>query len=433
MARVVKYGKFLIISLLLLFLLPPQPARSQESAIAGFNRKLDDLGIEYRGFFDLRGGHRLVSPVEEQSTSLAEARLQLDVDWDLDWSRIKLKEDLYHDSVRHHTGGSLREAYIMGSPLDFADLKIGRQVLTWGTGDLLFINDLFPKDWQSFFIGRDDEYLKAPADALKISLFFEPANIDIVYMPRFNPSNYIDGHRLSYWSPMAGEIVGKKHILHDHGRSSWGRDDEIAIRIFRTFNSVETALYFYDGFWKTPEGMKADGKLFFPKLRSYGASLRAPLLGGLANFEAGYYDSREDRSGKDAMIRNSEWRLMAGFEHELGDDFNGGLQYYLEYIEDYNNYQRSQPPNSHDRDEFRHLLTLRLTKLLLQQNLTLSFFAFYSPSDSDCHLRPQISYKLTDNWLLTGGANLFFGRHDYTFFGQFKDNSNAYAGLRYNF
>ncbi len=47
------------------------------------------------------------------------------------------------------------------------NLKIGRQVFTWGTGDYLFINDLFPKDYESFYIGRDDEYLKRPSEAVK--------------------------------------------------------------------------------------------------------------------------------------------------------------------------------------------------------------------------------------------------------------------------
>ena len=45
------------------------------------------------------------------------------------------------------------------------DVSIGRQVITWGTGDLVFLNDLFPKDFVSFFAGRDDDYLKAPGDA----------------------------------------------------------------------------------------------------------------------------------------------------------------------------------------------------------------------------------------------------------------------------
>ena len=182
-------GAAACIAILILFLLAAPPVLSEDSFTENFNRKLDDLGIEYRGFLDLRAGLRLVSPVEEKHSSLAEARLQLDADWDLGWSQLKLKEDFYGDSVKHRYGGSLREAYIMGSPFDFIDLKVGRQVTTWGTGDLLFINDLFPKDWQAFFIGRDDEYLKAPADAVKASFFFDLINIDLVYMPLFNPSN----------------------------------------------------------------------------------------------------------------------------------------------------------------------------------------------------------------------------------------------------
>ena len=51
------------------------------------------------------------------------------------------------------------------------DVKLGRQVLTWGTGDLLFLNDLFPKDWVSFFAGRDDEYLKAPSNTLRATQY----------------------------------------------------------------------------------------------------------------------------------------------------------------------------------------------------------------------------------------------------------------------
>ena len=37
------------------------------------------------------------------------------------------------------------------------DVKIGQQVLTWGTGDYVFLNDLFPKDYPSFFAGRSDD------------------------------------------------------------------------------------------------------------------------------------------------------------------------------------------------------------------------------------------------------------------------------------
>ncbi len=428
-------GLSLTLSLILIFLtgLMLAPEVCAETFFDNINQKLDDAGIDYHGFIDARGGRRVVNPVNEQGTSMLETRLQLEVDYDLNWAVGKFKGDLYADAVEHKLSGDLREVYLLGSPLEFADLKIGRQVLTWGTGDLLFINDLFPKDWLAFFIGRDEEYLKAPVDAVRLSLFSDLANLDLVYMPRFNPSTYIDGKRLSYWSPTAGKIVGRNLTLKDHDRSSWFVNDEIALRLYRNFGPLETALYFYNGYWKTPEGMKADGKLFFPRLRSLGISLRGPLAGGLANLEAGFYDSLEDHSGGDPMVRNSEWRLLIGYEHELMPNLTGGFQYYLEAMDDYHSYEKNQPPGVPDKDEFRHLLTMRLTQLMLQQNLKLSLFVYYSPSDNDSHLRPQVSYKLTDNWMLLGGANLFYGKDEHTFFGQFADNSNIYTGLRYSY
>ena len=85
------------------------------------------------------------------------------------------------------------------------------------------------------------------------------------------------------------------------------------------------------------------------------------------------------------------------------------------------------------RDENRHLFTLRLTRLLMDQNLTLSLFTFYSPSDNDTYLRPKANYKATDHWTLEAGGNIFLGEKVDTFFGQFERNSNLYAGVRYSF
>ena len=75
------------------------------------------------------------------------------------------------------------------------------------------------------------------------------------------------------------------------------------------------------------------------------------------------------------------------------------LQYNLDRLQDYQSYQDALLPGQNARDRNRHLLTARLTRLALHQNLTLSLFACYSPSDKDAYLRPKASYKVTDNWL----------------------------------
>ena len=394
----------------------------------------DAYGVDLNGFIEARNGWRLQNDPHEKDVSLAELRLQLEAGKDLGWGTLALKGELLGDFVTDDYTALLREGNFLFSPLAAMDMKVGRQVLTWGAGDLLFINDLFPKDWKSFFIGRDDEYLKAPSDAVKVSYFHELANVDLVLVPVFNASDYIDGERLSYWNPILGETAGQNYFLDTEDRSSFGRDSELALRLAGNYGGTELALYQYSGFWKTPEGMDAaTGQLIYPRLSVYGASARDQLWGGIGSLEAGYYDSRQDQHGDDPLIRNSEWRFLAGFERELARNFTGSLQYYVEWMQDYDAYRDSLPAASPARDEYRHLLTLRLTKLLMNQNLALSFFAYYSPSDQDCYLRPKVRYKIDDHWAIEAGGNLFYGSDDFTFFGQFQDNTNAYASLRWSF
>ena len=111
-----------------------------------------------------------------------------------------------------------------------------------------------------------------------------------------------------------------------------------------------------------------------------------------------------------------------------------GFQYYLEWMMDYDDYINSPMiPANTARDEVRHVLTLRLTQMLMNQNLILSLFTFYSPSDNDAYFRPAATYKISDHWTVFANGNVFVGESDHTFFGQFRYNSNANLGVRYSF
>ena len=171
-------------------------------------------------------------------------------------------------------------------------------------------------------------------------------------------------------------------------------DDEFAARIYKNINNYEYALYGYWGYWKSPGGQTPTGKATFPKLDVYGASVRGQVAEGIGNAEVAFYRSKDDT---------------------------------------YGDYKDTQPAAARDRDEFRHVVTLRLTQQLMSQNLTLSLFTFYSPSDEDAYLRPNVQYKATDNLLLEAGANVFFGDHPYTFFDQFENNTSIYGAVRYSF
>jgi hypothetical protein len=389
--------------------------------------------IEAHGFFEMRAGYRTQNDKYEKDMSIMESRFQLDLSSTTDWADFKLKGDFIGDGVTEEGDFDLREANVFTRPTDWMDVKVGRQILTWGTGDLIFINDMFPKDWNSFFIGRDTDYLKAPSDAAKVSLFNDAANLDIVYTPQFDSDRYIDGEYVSYWNGNLGRHAGRDAIVHTDRPDRWFRDDEVAMRLYKNISNYEFALYGYNGFWKSPAGQTASGQALFPDLNVYGASVQGAVGKGIGNAEVGYYDSADDHSGKNPLLNNSEMRYLVGYTQEIGTDFTAGVQYYVEQMLQYSQYKRVMPVTVAARDEYRHLLTLRLTKLLMNQNLRLSVFAYFSPTDKDSYLRPNVNYKVSDNLSMETGANVFFGDYPHTFFGQFEDNTNIYTAVRYSF
>ena len=390
---------------------------------------------QLNGFAEWRGGLRLRDDARQpDAATLDEARLQLDSSAAWKEVQFRSKVDFLYDGVDKKADIDPREINASVSPVSAADLKVGRQILTWGVGDYLFINDLFPKDWKSFLLGRDDEYLKAPSDAAKASFFTDVANLDVVYTPRLDPDRYLDGERISFFNPRVDRLAGEDDAFPVEKRDEWFADDEIAARLSRNLGGCDVALYGYHGFWKSPMGFDlVSGRATFPRLGVYGASARGNVIKGVGSLEAGYHDSLEDRSGSDPLIPNSQARFLAGYEQEVVTDFTVGGQYYLERTMDYAAYRAALPDGTAPAVEDRHVLTLRLTWLAFHQNLRLSLFTFYSPSDNDAYLRPAAHYRIDDHWTASIGANLFRGESERTFFGQFEDAANAFASLRYGF
>ena len=396
------------------------------------------------GFIETRIGRRINRSSYQNISSLSEMRLHLDYQYDFSQMALNLSGDIIYDDqadsqkLNLKTGKGLvdlRQFNLTSTGFDDFDIKLGRQILTWGTGDLLFINDLFPKDWNSFLLGRDINYLKAPSDAVKISYYGDIFNIDGVYSPQFNADRYIDGERLSYFSAKSGNIAGKKNGMVDVIMpDKIFKDDELAVRIYGNYGSTEWAGYLYDGFWKSPAGADAkSGKAIFPRLLVYGASIRDNIFSGIASAEIGYYQSLDDQSGKNSLINNSQLRIMAGYEREIISNLTFGTQWYLEANQDYGEYLNNLASNAKASDKNRQMVTFRLNYLTHGQNVNWSLFTFLTLGVDDYYIRPNVSYKLDDNWVFAAGANIFGGQEKHRFWRQFKDNSNIYFSARFGF
>lgn len=363
---------------------------------------------------------------------IAEERLQLKLDASKDPFHLFLKTDAYYDHIDEEPELELREGY-----LDFTaskwDLRVGRQVITWGLGDLLFINDVFPKDYEAFFAGRPLEYLKKGADGIKVGMYPGFASFELIAISFFEPNHFPDPKRFWMFEPMPS-------IDREREKPSVTLENtEVAIRAYRDIAGFDASLYFYRGFFRQPSMMPDNPMtpskltLFYPKLSEYGASLQGRALDGVLSLEAGYYDSRQDRQGSDPMMPNSQTRFLLGYQKQLWEDFTLGLQYYGEYMHDYSAYKKNLP-EGHPREKKLHdLVSIRLTQFLAHQTLKLSFFSFWSLSDGDYLINPEVKYGFTDHIWAVLGSMIFGGGEIWSQFGQLDSNDNVYLQVRYEF
>lgn len=343
------------------------------------------------------------------------------------------KGDLFHDAVANKLDGTVREAYLDYSRA-WLDLRLGRQVVTWGVGDLVFINDVFAKDWSAFFSGRPLEYLKVGVDAAKLHVATPALNAELVIIPFFEPDNLPSPKRFFFFDPFANV---PNRLLQKPPTTAG--NTEFALRLYRRVFESDVSLYAYRGYWRQssfrPDQFPQPTQLrgFYPRLAVYGASAQRNVGAGLLSLETGYYDSQDDRRGSDPAIPNSQFRFLAGYQRQFGGDFTMGAQYYVEILKGYATYKHTLPTAFPLQDRVRHLLTVRLTRFLKYQTWKLSFFSFYSPSDQDVLLIPEVWHAFTDRLSLTVGANVFEGQRLTTFLGQLDRNDNVYVVLRFDF
>ncbi|HAS17548.1 MAG TPA: hypothetical protein DCR39_06615 [Nitrospiraceae bacterium] len=372
-------------------------------------------------------GEDTYAPIESGDFLSGEEKLRGEVTGSSGNSDFALKIDFVHDSISDEDRIDIREGYIDYRSTNF-DIRVGRQIITWGAGDLLFINDIFPKNYSALFSGQPLEYLKIGSDAAKISAYSDIVSAELVIMRFFEPYTFPDPERFFLYSPMMvkGEDRPGKEI----------DNTEIALRLYRQVGRFDTSLYVYKGFYKIP-GMKplssTEAVLIYPELSVYGFSMQGYFANGVLSLEGGYYDSMDDKDGDDPTITNSTARYIAGYSKQLWTDFTASAQIYGEYMQEYDKYEDYHPPEFPKTDRLHQLITIRFNQMLKYNTLRLSLFSFYSPDDEDYFIIPEVRYNITDSMWTTVGLNIFGGEDSTTFFGQLGKNDNFYATIRFEF
>ena len=434
--------KFCIIFLILLSCHSISEAQNNSIPDENFNKKLrkqlDRLPFDFSVSAELKNALRLnENGLHQSKLILGEFRLQSEASYYGDWYETKGTIDLGYDYVFNDPIVNLRELYIDIYPHLWWNLKAGRQPLTWGKGDFVFINDLFPKDFPSFFSGRDIQYLKAPSDALKLTINPSWIQVNLIYTPQFDPDVYVSGKRISFYDPNLDAYRGESRPINVTLPNDFFSDGEFAWRIQKNIKGIDLAFYGYYGFWKSPAGFDptqspniAQNPFLFPALNVHGFSFENSLFGGVLATEMGYYYSKKDAEGLDFLIRNSELRWLVNYSKDFKNNFNVGLQFYTEIMSNHEEYLSTFP--GIPLEKYQNTLTLKIRKLVNKQRTAFELFTFYSVTYQDIYLRPNFSHSINDYWKFDIGGNIFAGSNSNTFWNQFRYNTNVYCGLKYN-
>ena len=391
--------------------------------------------LELHGFVQGNYSVRTASPRDTDPQGdflLGDHRLQLELDHASESGTVSFlaKVDFFHDAVAGQADIDVREAYLTLEG-DSADLRLGRQIITWGVGDLVFINDVFTKDWTALIAGQPLQYLKVGSDGANANFYFGGLSAQVVAIPFFEPDRLPTGERLVGFDPLPGVPVDTQKP------EQTVQNTELAGRVSGYLAGFDTAVYVYRGFWRAPPGLRVDGNematRFYPPLSVYGASAQGSFATGVLSAEFGFYDSRSDRDGTDSGVENSQARFLVGYQKPFGDDLTVSGQYYLERMLEGTAYRESLPTGFPARSTARHNITGRVTRYFNYQTYQLSVFAWVSPNEEDYWVNPELRYTISDEVWIAGGANIFGGSDDHTFFGQFGRNDNVYTTLRFTF
>jgi hypothetical protein len=405
-----------------------------------FSSEVTAQEFDLHGFIQSNFSMRIADPEDALTPTgeelpdylLGDQRVQLELTRFGEIAQLLGKVDIFYDGIEKQSDFDVREVYV-DLKLGKFDVRTGRQIITWGVGDLIFINDVFPKNWVAFLSGQPLQYLKSGSDALNVNFFPDFVSVQLLAIPFYEADILPTGERLLAFDPlptMTNRVEVQPDISFDN--------TQFAGRVYRYLGNFDVSLFVYRGFWGSPPGMiinPMNNLLTFthPRLNVFGSGLQGAFLNGVLSLEGGYYDSQDDSDGTDPGIENSQIRYLAGYQRAFGENLTLGLQYYGEGIQDYDQYVLSLPAAFPQREELRHTLSLRVTQLLKYQTLRLSFFTFYSPNDEDYYANPEIRYDLGDGLWVASGSILLGGEKDHTFFGQFEKNDNVYAVLRYSF
>lgn len=377
--------------LALLWCLIPRSATAQDE---------DSLQVGIKGFVDTYHALRTEQPNNWMSSR---SRVRGELTIEKGHAGAFVSANLIHNAIlSNQTGFQLREAYAYYSDNHW-DVRAGRQIITWGVADALRLTDIIsPMDYTEF-LAQDYDDIRIPVGGLRVRFSREKWSMEAVAIP---VSSFFDlpTDAENPWSvgPIA---IGAEPSHNAYNMEYGGRLAFFLSGIDFSFSALHT--------WNK-QPVLCNGVGEYRRMTMLGADVSVPMGKFVVRGEVAEYLDELQTGGTRAASTNA----LLGIDWYAGNDWTLSAQYSHKYVA---------------LGEHRNtaLSTLRISKELLHNTLTLQTFAYIDVTNGGIFNRLSADYALNDQKHAVIGYDYFHA--DGGMFAIYNKNSELFFKLKYSF
>jgi len=364
------------------------------------------------------------------------------------------------------------------------EVKLGRQLVTWGRSDGVYMLDfIHPFNYRNFTTFREED-TKIPLWMVNLNYWFTPdKSLQLLFIPRYTPAfaqathdttgvpwfeDYgRQWHKGNAFTPNITKFVFDYFAFFDDMFKSFGlpgypvmidepgtslSNSEFGLKWMDNYKGLTYSLnYFYTwtdflsfrpntGNWLTSTGVKAapDRLSIFGGSFDYNFDRALGLENWILRGEVAYFKNNPFYD-YDVYIKERDYiGWLFGFDKYFFVDYWVVLQFTGTYIlnADHSKGAYSDLGTNNTgmgmRNEVETAFTFFMMKDYLPGDTLHTTWFLLFDDDGDWWFRPQVKYDVTPDFIASIGFNFFWGNHD-DGLGQFSQRDNMFVELKYGF
>jgi len=326
----------------------------------------------------------------------------------------------------------LREIYLEGSPFGNLDIKLGKQIVSWGVANSLRVVDVLnPTDDREFGM-TDLEDIRLPINMTKLDYYIGDLKLEAVAVHeiKFNKS-----------APFGSDFNPSTQKLNEVIPESSAENTEYGLALIGTFSGWDASLHWAQYFDDTAH-FKITKVTFIPgvgvvptleqrhsRLTMGGVTLSIPFGNFLWKAEAAKLQGMEFALVTDKTFARTD--VLVGSEYSGWSDTSLTLEFGVQHLNDFD-VKLEESPDSQLED--RIATTVSFMQDYINQTLHLSLVGMMigkSGEDGGVN-RASLEYDVVDDFSVTGGVMLYQPGEN-AYFKSLNENDRIFFEVRYSF